>query len=287
MIIGANGQLGNDLVKVLRPKHELIALTHKDIEICEHQSIIENFKKYRPSLLLNMSAFHKVEVCEEQILKSFNVNAYAVRDLALVCRDYRTIFVHMSTDYVFGGDPNRNIPYKENDLPLPVNVYGVSKLSGECFIRYILDRYFIIRVSGLYGIAGSSGKGGNFVETMLRLARERKPIRVVSDQYLTPTYTFDLARQIKELIETDYYGLYHSTSEGSCNWYEFAAEIFRISGLGPDLSKAKTGDFGEKVRRPAYSVLENVALKKIGINSMRPWRESLAAYLEERKQYYK
>jgi dTDP-4-dehydrorhamnose reductase len=139
-------------------------------------------------------------------------------------------------------------------------------------------------VTGLYGVAGSSGKGGNFVELMLRLAKEGKPIRVVDDQRMTPTYTADLARQIAALIETEQYGLYHATGQGSCTWHEFAAEIFRQSRLTPGLDKAKTGDFGEKATRPAYSVLENKALQNIGLDQMRPWQEALAAYLEERRQ---
>jgi len=159
----------------------------------------------------------------------------------------------MSTDYVFGGDETRTTPYLETDAPAPINVYGVSKLAGEHLVRYLLERHFIFRVTGLYGVAGSSGKGGNFVELMLRLAREGKDIRVVDDQRLTPTYTVDLAQQIAAVIETEHYGLYHATSQGDCTWYEFAAEIFRQSGLGPNLGRAKTGDFGEKATRPAYT----------------------------------
>jgi dTDP-4-dehydrorhamnose reductase len=138
-------------------------------------------------------------------------------------------------------------------------------------------------VTGLYGVAGSSGKGGNFVELMLRLAREGKPIRVVDDQRMTPTYTVDLAHQIAALIATPHYGLYHATSQGSCTWYEFAAEIFRQSGLGPNLSKAKTGEFGEKAIRPVYSVLENKAFQNLGLDQMRPWQAALATYLAERQ----
>jgi len=132
-------------------------------------------------------------------------------------------------------------------------------------------------------VAGSSGKGGNFVELMLRLAREGKPIRVVDDQRLTPTYTVDVARQIAALVETGRYGLYHATSQGDCTWYEFAAEIFNQTGPKPDLGKARTGDFGEKATRPAYSVLENHALQSAGLDQMHPWQQALAAYLQERQ----
>jgi dTDP-4-dehydrorhamnose reductase len=286
VLIGANGQLGSDLVKVLQPVHEkyLTPLTHADVEVTDTKSVEAVMQKYRPEVVLNMAAFHKVDVCEDEVEQTFAVNVYGVRYLALACRAHDATLVHMSTDYVFGGDEARNAPYVETDTPAPINVYGVSKLAGECFVRYLLDRYFIFRVTGLYGVAGSSGKGGNFVELMLRLAREGKDIRVVDDQRMTPTYTVHLARQIAAVIETEYYGLYHATSRGDCTWYEFAAEIFRQSGLSPNLSRARTGDFGEKATRPAYSVLENKTLQKIGMDMMHPWQEALAAYLEERKQ---
>jgi len=282
-LIGANGQLGSDLVKVLEPLHDLTPLTHADVEVTDAESVRAMMGRCRPDIVLNMAAFHKVDACEDEVEKTFAVNVYGVHNLALACRAHDATLVHMSTDYVFGGDKTRNSPYVETDVPTPINVYGVSKLAGEHLIRYLLDRYFVFRVTGLYGVAGSSGKGGNFVELMLRLAREGKDIRVVDDQRITPTYTVDLAKQIAAVIETRNHGLYHATSQGDCTWYEFTAEIFRQSGLSPSLSRAKTGDFGEKATRPAYSVLENKALQEIGMDMMRPWQEALADYLRERK----
>ncbi len=282
-LIGANGQLGSDLAKVLPARgHDLAPLTHAQVEVTNAESVEAMMQEHEPELVLNMAAFHKVDVCEEEIEQTFAVNVYGVRNLALACRAHGAALVHMSTDYVFGGDRTRNAPYVETDAPVPINAYGVSKLAGEQFVRYLLERYFIFRVTGLYGVAGSSGKGGNFVELMLRLARGGKDIRVVDDQRMTPTYTVDLAQQIAAVIETEHYGLYHATSQGDCTWYEFAAEIFRQSGVSPNLGRAKTGDFGEKATRPAYSVLENRALQGIGMDEMRPWQEALGAYLEER-----
>jgi len=283
-LIGANGQLGSDLVKVLRPNHDLTPLTHADVEVTDPESVEKMMQRVEPDVVLNMAAFHKVDACEDEVERTFAVNAYGVRNLASACRAHGTTLAHMSTDYVFGGDRARATPYIETDLPAPINIYGVSKLAGEHLVRYMLERCFIFRVAGLYGVAGSSGKGGNFVELMLRLAHEGKDIRVVDDQRTTPTYTADLARQIEAVIQTDRYGLYHATCQGDCTWYEFAAEIFGQSGLSPNLSRARTGDFGEKATRPAYSVLENQALQAIGIDMMRPWQESLAVYLEERGQ---
>jgi len=284
LLIGANGQLGSDLVKVLQPAHDLVPLTHAEIEVTDPESVAQAMARHRPQIVLNMAAFHKVDLCEEKVEQSLAVNAYGARNLALACREHDAALVHMSTDYVFGGARERRAPYLESDAPAPINAYGVSKLAGEHFVRYLLPRSFIFRVTGLYGLAGSSGKGGNFVELMLRLAREGRDIRVVDDQRMTPTYTVDLARQIAALIETGHYGLYHATSHGDCTWYEFAAEIFRQSGLEPNLDRARTGDFGEKATRPAYSVLENAALEALGLDRMRPWQEALADYLREREQ---
>lgn len=286
-IIGADGQLGSDLVKVLRPIHDLTPLTIADIEVTDPASVQANLRRHQPELVLNMAAFHKVDVCEDEVEQTFAVNTYGVRTLALACRAHGAALLHMSTDYVFGGDKSRATPYVETDAPGPINAYGISKLAGEHFVRYLLDRYYLLRVCGLYGVAGSLGKGSNFVELMLRLAKDGKPIKVVDDQRLTPTYTVDVAHQIAGLIETQHYGLYHATSQGHCTWYEFAAEIFRQSGLSPNLSKAKTGDFGEKATRPAYSVLENKALQAIGLDRMRPWQEALTAYLQERQTHRK
>jgi dTDP-4-dehydrorhamnose reductase len=284
VLIGANGQLGSDLAKVLVARgHDLAPLTHADIEVTDRVSVDAALDAHHPDLVMNMAAFHKVDVCEDEVEQTFAVNTFGVRELALACRAHDAALLHMSSDYVFGGDRMRRTPYVETDTPAPINVYGVSKLAGEQFVRYLLERYYVFRVTGLYGVAGSSGKGGNFVELMLRLAREGKDIRVVDDQRMTPTYTVDLAQQIAAVVETGPYGLYHATSQGDCTWYEFAAEIFRQSDLAPNLGRAKTGDFGEKATRPAYSVLENKALQLLGLDQMRPWQEALGAYLQERK----
>ncbi|GAG30534.1 unnamed protein product, partial [marine sediment metagenome] len=156
-LIGANGQLGSDLVKVLQPVHDLVPLTHADVEVTDAESVEAMMQRCKPEIVLNMAAFHRVDVCEDEVEKTFAVNVYGVRNLALACRAHDAALVHMSTDYVFGGDKARNTPYVETDVPAPINVYGVSKLAGEHLVRYLLDRYCIFRVTGLYGVAGSSG----------------------------------------------------------------------------------------------------------------------------------
>lgn len=279
VIIGASGQLGSELVKVLSD-WDLIPFTHADLDICDFVYTRKVLSDSRPDIVINTAAFHRVDDCEEQPEKAFWVNAYAVRKLAQFCAELDCCFVHMSTDYVFGGE--KRTPYTEDDTPSPLNVYGVSKLAGEYFARHICPKHFIVRTSGLYGVAGSSGKGGNFVETMIRLAKEGKPIRVVTDQVLTPTYTKDLAQKIKELLQTEAYGVYHITNSGQCSWYEFAAKIFELVGLKPDFGPTTSAEFGAKAKRPAYSVLAHQKLIRLGMNNLRPWTEALAAYLKEK-----
>lgn len=283
MVIGANGQLGSDLVKVFEGE-DLISLTHQHVDICEPVGVRETLRRHQPEVVINTAAYHKVDECEVNVEKTFAVNVHGVRNLALACREYDCTLLHMSTDYVFDG--RKGEPYTETDVPYPINVYGISKLAGEYFVRYILRRHFIVRSSGLYGVAGSSGKGGNFIELMLRLAREGKDIRVVNDQVLSPTYTVELANQIKALIETEHYGLYHATSHGECSWYEFARKIFELSGLEPNLSSTTTAEFGATATRPPYSVLRNERLEQLGLDRMRPWEEGLADYLEARRAAY-
>lgn len=279
LLIGANGQLGSDLVRVLTDV-DLIPLTHQDVDICEPVGLRATLRRHRPDIVLNMAAYHKVDECEVNAEKSFAVNALGVRNLALACRELDCALLHMSTDYVFDG--SKKSPYVETDPPRPINVYGISKLAGEYFVRYILDRYWIVRSQWLYGVAGASGKGGNFVELMLRLAREGRDIRVVNDQVGSPTYTLDLAHKIAQLIKTEHYGLYHITNSGECTWYQFACKIWELSGLSPNAEPTTTAAFGATATRPSYSVLDNAALRAIGLDDMRPWEEALAAYLEER-----
>lgn len=280
MIIGANGQLGSDLVKVFE-NEQIIPLTHQHIEITDITSIKRNFEIHTPDLVINTAAYHKVPDCEKNPEKAFQVNAIGAMNLANICKENNTCLVHISTDYVFNG--RKKSPYIETDLPNPLNTYGISKVAGEYFIQYILDKYFIVRTSGLYGLNPCRAKGRNFIDLMLKLAKERDEIKVVNDEVLTPTYTLDLANQIKELIKTDYYGLYHVTSNGQCSWYTFAKEIFAILKTNVKIIPVTSKEFPSSVKRPLYSVLENRALRKLGIDKMRFWKESLKDYLKERQ----
>src|SRR5688572_10855711 len=198
-------------------------------------------------------------------------------NLARVANDLDAKLVQMSTVYVFDG--NSTTPYVESSEPSPLSIYGHSRLDGERLVRSTARRFVLIRTCGLYGRAGSQGKGGNFVETMLKKARNDEPIQVVSDQIVTPTATADLARQIAVLLNTPHEGLFHATNEGSCSWYEFAAAIFELAGIRANLSPTTSAAYNAPARRPRYSVLENGRLKDLGLNRMLHWREALAEYL--------
>ncbi len=281
-VIGANGQLGSDLIPALKMAgYEVVALIHADIEVADQESVDTALRGAKPQIVINTSAYHKVDDMEENLDRAFAVNAVGPRNLALVCRDLEAPLVHLSTDYVFSG--LKGSPYLESDAVDPLNIYGISKVAGEMALRYLWAGHFIVRSSGLYGIAGPSGKGSNFVELMLNLAREGRPIRVVNDQTLTPTSTRVLARQIVALIQTEAYGTYHVTCQGECTWYDFATEIFRQSGLTPELAPQTTAQSGARAIRPTYSVLKNVGLKHIDLDLIPSWQQALKDYLEERK----
>jgi dTDP-4-dehydrorhamnose reductase len=282
LLIGADGQLGSDLKKIYSPA-ELVPLNRPDLDICEYRAVDAVLARHKPDVVINTAAYHRVDECEDYPDRALAVNALAVRNLALACEKIGAILVHFSTDYVFDGESTR--PYTEQDAPRPLNAYAVSKLAGEFFIRSLTKRYFLLRVCGLYGIAGSRGKGTNFVETMLKMGRAGKPIKVVNDQVLTPTYTRALAPRIKALAETGKFGLYHMTCEGQCSWYEFARAVFELSDVRADLSPTTSDQYYTPAKRPRYSVLENANLNKLAtVPPMPHWKDALAEYLEEREK---
>ena len=280
-LLGSNGQLGWDLQRALR-NHELFPFTRADFDVSEHRSAREVLRQAGPEIILNTTAYHRVDDCETKPELAYSINAMAVLNLVRIANDLDATLVHFSTDYVFDG--KSSTPYLETSAPMPLSVYGNSKLAGEYLVRSSARKHFLIRTCGLYGEAGSSGKGGNFVETMLSKARTGERISVVNDQVLTPTPTTDLARQVAALVSTTEWGLYHATSEGSCSWYEFARAIFEISGLAADLSPTTSEFYKTPALRPRYSVLENARLKARGLNLMKPWREGLAEYLGKNEQ---
>jgi len=282
-VIGIDGQLGTDINDYFILKgieiHGFIGL--KEIDVCDLDGTSRLIKDSAPDLVINTAAFHNVDLCEDRVEEAFKVNVAGTKKVASICRELDLPLMHFSTDFVFDG--KKMMPYTEDDCPHPLSIYAMSKLGGEQVIQYMMEKYYIIRLSGLYGYSGCTGKGNiNFVETMLRLAGEKKQIKVVDDQVLTPTSTKDAAVKIYDLIQAEKYGLYHMTNIGSCSWYKFACEIFRLSDLEVDLRPITSKELGTKAIRPAYSVLDNTNLREAGIADMRDWKEALAEYIKNR-----
>src|ERR1019366_686454 len=273
--IGANGQLGHDVVRAFADQgDEVRALTHDDIERSSRASVVGCLRATQAEVVINTAAMHHVESCEQQPGRAHEVNVVGARNLATATRDLGSVLIHVSTDYVFDG--TKGEPYVESDQPHPLNVYGKTKLDGERFVQDINPKHYILRTAALYGTYPCRAKAGqNFVDLMLRLARERGRVRVVDNEFTSPTATADLASQIVVLSRSDLYGLYHATAEGSCSWHAFAGEIFRLADVSVTLEVASLNEFPAKVPRPAYSVLENCGLKSQNLNRFRPWQDGL------------
>ena len=276
-VIGANGQLGMDLMAAFADEGPK-GLTHDDIEITDRGSVARVLRELKPDLVINTAAYHKVEDCEKNPERSLQVNSLGAHNLAVVTSSMNVDLLHISTDYVFDG--KKRSPYLETDPTHPLNVYAVTKLAGEQFIAANASRYYVVRSSGLYGHNRCRAKGRNFIETMLALAKEKKEVRVVRDEVLTPTYTFHLAEQIRELVATRAYGLYHVTNNGSCSWYEFACAIFDRAGVSVNITPTTVKEFASPVQRPHYSVLANSALQALSLDRMPEWGESLGHYFK-------
>jgi dTDP-4-dehydrorhamnose reductase len=278
-VLGGNGQLGTDLVRAFAENgDEVVSFSHAEIEVAALASVKEVLERAQPAVIVNTTAMHHVENCEIEPEKAFAVNGVGARNVATVARDLGAALIHVSTDYVFDGE--KESPYEEDDCPRPLNVYGNTKLAGEYFVRCVLDRHFVVRTSGLYGKSPCRAKGGrNFVDLMLKLAKERGEVRVVDSEWVTPTSTRELARQIVALSRSSAYGLYHATAEGACSWFGFAREIFAMTNTSVTLKVAGANEFPAKVPRPKYSVLENRGLKIQGLNTFSTWQEGLREYL--------
>jgi len=275
IIIGANGQLGNDLVSHLSGAYDVISLTHDNLEITDSAQVKMVIKKYSPGVLINTAAYHNLNECEENPSKAFLVNAVGVKNLADASKEKNIRLVHISTDYVFDGA--KNTPYFEDDVALPASVYGISKLAGEFFAKRA-GNYMVIRVASLFGVTGCRAKKGkNFVENMLELSKTKDSIEVSRNVYSSPTYTRDASLIIGKLLANNAAsGVYHLTNGGGCSWHEFACEIFSQSGI--DIEVKERYEDGDSTFRPLYTVMQS---KKIP--ELRSWKDALADYLKERR----
>lgn len=273
LITGSNGMLGHDLIETLKDSHELVLTTSKTLDITDKDSTIKCIKENRPDVVINSAAYTDVDGCETNQDLAYAVNGEGVRNLALGCKEVDCPLVHVSTDYVFDGTARD--PIEEDGEIGPISVYGKSKLKGEEAIEEILDKYFIVRTAWLYGINGK-----NFPKTMLELAENHPEITVVYDEVGTPTYTPDLAYGISQLIETDYYGIYHLTNSGSCSWCEFAKYIFEVAGLDINVVPVTASEFSRPAPRPSYSVLKNKKWLDNGFEPLRDYKEAVKEYIE-------
>ncbi len=279
LLLGAQSQLGYDILRTW-PEGAVTPLGHGDCDVTDLAAVRAAVAGARPQLVINLAAWHRVDDIERDPAEALRVNAHGAWCAATAAAEHGAAVMWISTDYVFRGLPGR--PYRESDPADPVNVYGVTKAAGERLIALANPRHFVVRSSGLYGVAGASGKGGNFIETMLRLAREGKPLRVVGDQVLGPTATSDLAQALLALARAGAYGIAHLTNAGAISWHDFALLAFRLCGVRPALTAVTSAKYGAPAARPAYSVLENGLAREVGIPPLRPVEEALAAYLREK-----
>lgn len=278
-LIGANGQLGSDLAFILGAKHDVIALTHSEIEISEEAKAFEVLEKIHPEVILNTAAFHNVPRCEEEPKRAAEVNILGSQNIAKTASRLKAELIHYSTDYVFDGE--KKAPYTETDLPNPLNFYALTKLAGEHAVRIYCENHKILRVGGIYGKIPCRAKGGvNFVSAMLKQAETKKEINVVSDEFITPTYTVDIARQTELLMGRSETGIFHVSNQGYCSWFEFAQEIFSLCKLPVKVNPIPASTYTSLLKRPSWSVMENARLKELGIYKMQTWQEALKEHLE-------
>ncbi len=278
-VIGAKGQLGTDLVDVLNEEFTVYPLTHEDVDVAVSESL-EVLRDIHPDVIINTAAYVRVDDAENHAEKAFAVNAIGALNVARISSEIDAVNIYISTDYVFDGEKGE--PYVETDKPNPINVYGASKYAGEILTKNYSEKHYVIRVASLYGKAGASGKGGNFVNWVVDMARKGQELRIVADQFMSPTYTKDVALAVREFLKLrPDYGIYHMVNDGYCSWFEFTKAIFEILDWDVEIQPIKSSELNRLARRPAFSALQNYKLERIGIK-MRHWREALRDYLAEK-----
>lgn len=275
LVTGANGQLGFDVVKRLQLESiECQGIDREDVDITNDTEVKSFVENYSPDVVVHCAAYTAVDKAEEEKELCYRINVLGTRYIAEACKRIDAKMVYISTDYVFDGELDR--PYEVTDIPNPINYYGQTKYEGELEVRKILDKYFIVRISWVFG-----AHGNNFVKTMLKLGNERDEISVVSDQIGSPTYTVDVAVLLAEMIKTDKYGIYHATNEGYCSWYELAAEIFKASGSDIRAIPIYAKDYPTAARRPMNSKLSKGTLNNLKSGDLPAWRNAIGRFIIE------
>ena len=273
LVTGVKGQLGYDVVRELQKRgHEAVGVDIDEMDITDAAAVERVMTEVQPDAVIHCSAYTAVDRAEEDIEICRRVNVDGTENIAKICKKLDCKMLYLSTDYIFSGDGER--PWEPDDEASPLNAYGQSKYDGELALKKYVEKYFIVRISWVFGI------NGNFIKTMLRLGRENGAVKVVDDQIGSPTYTYDLARLLVDMIESDRYGAYHATNEGICSWYEFAKEIFRAAGMdNVSVTPVKSGEFPVKAKRPKNSRMSKEKLVANGFSLLPAWQDAVARYI--------
>lgn len=273
LVTGVKGQLGYDvMIELARRNIQSVGVDIDEMDVTDGASVERVIREAAPDAVIHCAAYTAVDAAEENQALCRRVNAEGPRHIASVCKELDIKMLYVSTDYVFSGEGER--PWEPEDEREPQSVYGQTKYEGELAVQELLDKYFIVRIAWVFGINGK-----NFVKTMLKLAENHDTVRVVNDQFGSPTYTFDLARLLVDMVLTDRYGVYHATNEGICSWYEFACAIFEEAGLPVKVVPVSTAEYGAKAKRPANSRMSKDKLTQMGFEKLPPWQDALKRYV--------
>ena len=279
LVTGVKGQLGYDVVRELQSRgHEAIGVDIEEMDITDETAVSRVMEETAPEAVIHCSAFTAVDRAEEEQELCYKVNVQGTENIAKMCQKLGCKMLYLSTDYIFSGEGQR--PWEPEDTPSPLNAYGQSKYQGEVALRQYVDKYFIVRMSWVFGI-----NGNNFIKTMLRLGKENGAVKVVDDQIGSPTYTFDLAKLLVDMIETEQYGAYHATNEGICSWYEFAKEIFQEANMKEvTVTPVSSEEFPVKAKRPKNSRMSKEKLVQNGFSLLPSWQDAVKRYIKELKK---
>lgn len=276
LVTGVKGQLGHDVVIELQKRnYEVIGLDAEEMDITDTNAVKTVIMKYNPDAVVHCAAYTAVDKAEDNIDLCRKVNAEGTQNIAKVCKQLDCKMMYISTDYVFDGE-GTNFWQPDDEVKQPLNAYGLTKYEGEMAIREYVEKFFIVRISWVFGV-----NGNNFIKTMLRLGKENGAVKVVNDQFGSPTYTADLAVLLCDMIETDKYGIYHATNEGICSWYEFACEIFKQAGLKVEVTPVDSSQFPAKAKRPHNSRMSKEKLLANGFKKLPEWQDAVARYVKE------
>jgi dTDP-4-dehydrorhamnose reductase len=285
VVFGSRGQLGVELVREFtKREYVVVSFDRSKVDISDAASVEHVLAQEDPGVVVNAAAYNQVDVAENEPLPAYLANGLAVRNLAMACRQLDARFVHFSTDYVFDGAAGR--PYTEEDRPHPLGAYGVSKLAGELYAQAYLETPLVIRTSGVFGPGGLNTARGNFIELMLRLAASQRPIRVVEDHVASPTYAPLLAARSVDLVDRKLTGLFHAGGGTAISWFDYAAMIFRVAGLKPELQPTNEREYRTAARRPKFSALSNAKMERCGIDPMPPLETAIEMYLKARERHF-